>query len=163
MYKFGRHIFIVLLLLVIGYQSFGQLHPVIRRPPNFQQRVIKSTQVSRVEAVKEKYIAKRLNLTSDQSGRFWPIYRRYRDALAAVRAKKHANDSQPDGAEQISNELFYESELVNIRKFYTDEFLKVLPPEKVSEMFKAEKEFTNELIRQLRERRATATNSAPPS
>ncbi|HTI60609.1 hypothetical protein [Mucilaginibacter sp.] len=163
MYKSGRHIFIVLLLLVIGYQSFGQLRPVIRRPPNFQQRVIKQQQISRVEAVKEKYIARRLSLTTEQSARFWPIYRRYRDALTAVRAKKHANDLQPDGTEQINNELFYESELVNIRKFYTDEFLKVLPPEKVSEMFKAEKEFTNELIRQLRERQAVGSNSAPPS
>ena len=109
MYKSGRHIFIALLLLVIGYQSFGQLRPVIRRPPNFQQRVIKQQQISRVEAVKEKYIARRLSLTTEQSARFWPIYRRYRDALTAVRAKKHANDLQPDGTEQINNELCYES------------------------------------------------------
>jgi len=154
-------------MLAIGYQSFGQLHPlrpVIRRPPNFQQRVIKSAQVRRVEAVKENYISKRLSLTTEQSEKFWPIYHRYQDALATVRANRRVNETQPDGSEQVQNELFYETEIVNIRKFYTNEFLKIMPAEKVSEMLKAEKEFTNELIRQLRERNQAATqNGTPPS
>jgi hypothetical protein len=49
-----------------------------------------------------------------------------------------------------------------VRKYYTTEFLKILPPEKVSEMTKAEKEFHDELIKQLRERES-ATNPPPPT
>lgn len=159
MYKLVRHISTLLILLVIGFKSFGQLRPEIHRPPNYEQRVIKRQ--SRVEQVRENYISRRLALTPEQSERFWPIYRRYQDALTAVRVKKRMNNSntQTDGTEQIQMELYYESELVNIRKFYTNEFLKILPPEKVSELFKAEREFTDELIRQLRERSGRTVNN----
>jgi hypothetical protein len=165
MHKLARHIF-TLFLLVVGFSSFGQirpLRPVSRQPPGVQQRIIRQTQINRVEAVKEKYIGQRLKLTSDESDKFWPIYRRYRDAIAAVRQKKRLNNSkdQPDGEQQIKNELYYEGELVNIRKFYTDEFLKVMPADKVSEMFKAEREFTDELIKQLNERKQASTT--PPN
>ncbi|MGN6638687.1 MAG: hypothetical protein ACTHJ8_07225 [Mucilaginibacter sp.] len=159
MYKLVRHISTLLVLLVIGFKSFGQSRPEIHRPPNYEQRVIKRQ--SRVEQVRENYISRRLALTPEQSERFWPVYRRYQDALTAVRVKKRMNNSntQADGTEQIQMELYYESELVNIRKFYTNEFLKILPPEKVSELFKAEREFTDELIRQLRERSGRTVNN----
>ena len=163
MYKLARYIFLVLLLLVIGYDGFGQLRPVIRRPPNFQQRVIRGQAVQRVEIVKENYIGRRLDLTPEQGTRFWPVYRRYQEAITAVRIKKRLNNTSAttDGAQQIRDELYYEEELVNIRKYYTDEFLKIVPPAKVSEMFKAEREFTDELIKQLRERRRAASGAAP--
>jgi hypothetical protein len=164
MYKLAKHIFILFLLMGAGYHTFGQVgHPIIRRPPNFQQRVIRRQQtgVSKVEEVRESYISQRLNLSTDESVKFWPIYRRYQDALKEVRRKKRLNNSsaQANGTEQIQKELFYESELVNIRKYYTDEFLKILSPDKVSEMFKSEREFTDELIKQLRERSEPVKNN----
>jgi hypothetical protein len=157
MYKLVKHIFIIFLLLGIGFKSFGQIGgPVFRRPPNLQQRVIRPQQnaVSKVEVVRESFISQKLNLRSDESQKFWPVYRRYQDALKEVRRKKRLNNSnaQANGTEQIQRELYYESELVNIRKYYTDEFLKILPPDKVSEIFKSEREFTDELIKQLSER-----------
>jgi hypothetical protein len=118
--------------------------------------------VQRVERVKENYINHRLNLTAEQADRFWPIYRQYQNEIAQIRIKKRQNNStsQPDGAQQIQNELNYEADLVNVRKKYTSEFLRFLPAEKVSELFKAEREFNDELIRQLRERNQ-ASNTSP--
>jgi hypothetical protein len=166
MYKLARYIFILFLLMGIGVTTFGQVQvrrPVYRRPPNFQQRVIRPQNggVSKIEAVRESYISQRLNLPADESVKFWPIYRRYQDALKEVRRKKRLNNSnaQANGTEQIQKELYYEGELVNIRKFYTDEFLKILPPDKVSEIFKSEREFTDELIKQLRERSEPVKNN----
>jgi hypothetical protein len=156
MYKLARYIFILFLLMGIGVTTFAQVRsPVYRRPPNFQQRVIRQPNgVNKIEAIRESYISQRLNLSADESIRFWPIYRRYQAALKEVRRKKRLNNSreQANGTEQIQKELYYEGELVNIRKYYTDEFLKILPPDKVSEIFKSEREFTDELIKQLRER-----------
>jgi hypothetical protein len=164
MYKLSRHILTLFFLLGIGYNTFGQIHrpqvPVLRHPPNLQQRVIKQNSVSKVIAVRETFIGHRLNLTGEESQKFWPMYRRYQDALMEVRRKKRLNNSsdQANGTEQINKELFYESELVNIRKYYTDEFLKILPPDKVSEMFKSEREFNDELIKQLQERSEPVKN-----
>ena len=160
MHKLARHFFLFSFLLVVGYAAFGQGRP-FRQPPNYQQRVIrKQNAVSKIDAVQETYIAKRLNLSADQSVKFWPLYRRYRDAIKEVRRKKRINNSsaQADGTDQIQKELFYEGELVNIRKYYTDEFLKMLPPDKVSQIFKSEREFTDELIKQLRERSTPVKN-----
>jgi len=115
--------------------------------------------------VKEKYISQRLSLNAEEAMRFWPVYRRYQSEIAAVTVKKNLNNSaaQPDGAEQINNELNYEAQLVSIRKKYTGEFLKFMPAEKISELFKAERAFREELIRQLRERSQPNTVNAPPS
>ncbi|HTE00024.1 MAG TPA: hypothetical protein VK668_12100 [Mucilaginibacter sp.] len=160
MYKLARHFFILSFLLIAGYTALGQVRP-FRQPPNYQQRVIrKQNGISKIDAVQETYIAKRLNLSADQSVKFWPLYRRYRDAIKEVRRKKRINNSsaQADGTDQIQKELFYEGELVNIRKYYTDEFLKMLPPDKVSQIFKSEREFTDELIKQLRERSTPVKN-----
>jgi hypothetical protein len=52
--------------------------------------------------------------------------------------------------------LAYDTQLVQIRKHYRDEFLKILPPEKVSEIYKSEREFNDEVLRQLKERSVRA-------
>lgn len=166
MYKLARHIFILLVLLGLGYDGFGQVHrpPVFRSRPGLQQRIVRQQNgMSKIEAVQETFMSRRLNLTADESAKFWPLYRRYRDALKEIRRKKRLNNSnsQADGTDQINRELFYEGELVNIRKYYTDEFLKILPPDKVSQIFKSEREFNDELIRQLRERSQPASTVQP--
>src|ERR1700754_4813181 len=103
MYKLARHFFILSFLLIAGYSALGQVRP-FRQPPNYQQRVIrKQNAVSKIDAVQETYIAKRLNLSADESVKFWPLYRRYRDAIKEVRRKKRINNSsaQADGTDQI--------------------------------------------------------------
>jgi head-tail adaptor len=161
MYKLARYIFILFLLLGIGANTFGQVR-VFRRPPNFQQRVIRQQNggVNKIEAVRESYINQRLKLTADEGQRFWPVYRRYWAAIKEIRRKKRLNNSadQANGTEQINRELYYERELVNTRSFYTSEFLKILPPDKVSEIFKSEREFQDELIKQLSERSQPVKN-----
>lgn len=159
MLKLARHTPILLFLLVMSSMAFGQIRPrvIVRRPPNYDQRVIRQSQqqgISKIEAVRENYIAQRLNLNPEQSRMFWPVYRRYQAALKEVRRLSRLNNSQnqPNGADQIKRGLYYEGEMVNIRKFYTNEFLKILPPDKVSEIAKSEKDFRDELIKQLAER-----------
>ena len=51
--------FTLLLLLAISYTGLAQLRPIFRRPPNFEQRVIRRQ--NRIEQVREIYIGRRLN------------------------------------------------------------------------------------------------------
>jgi hypothetical protein len=80
--------------------------------------------------------------------------------LTAVRILKRENNSSasPDGTEQIDKELKYDTEILNIRKHYKEEFLKILPPEKVSELYKSERQFNDEAVRILSERSIRAGN-----
>lgn len=104
--------------------------------------------------VKENFLSRRMNLTASEEKSFWPLYRQYVQEQTAVRILKRQNNSSAssDGTQQIDRELAYETQLVNIRKHYRDEFLKVLPPEKVSILYKSEREFNDEVLRQLSER-----------
>ncbi|HAL82887.1 MAG TPA: hypothetical protein DCO83_12145 [Mucilaginibacter sp.] len=70
--------------------------------------------------------------------------------------RENNSKTSPNGTRQIDNELKYETELVNIRKHYNDEFLKILPPQKVSELYKSEREFNDEVLKQLSERSVRA-------
>lgn len=150
-------------MVSIGSDAFGQrIRPYIPnyRHPQVPQNRFDRPPVRKIEVVRENFMSRQLNLTPEQSEKFWPLYRRYQDALAAIRKAKRINNSsaQPNGTDQINRELYYETELVNVRKYYNEEFLKILPPEKVSELYKSEREFTDELIKQLQERSEPVRN-----
>jgi hypothetical protein len=108
----------------------------------------------RVERVKEAYIGQQLRLTPVEGSAFWPLYRQYVQDQTAVRILKRQNSStnSPGGTQQIDRELEYEQQLVEIRKHYTDEFLKILPPQKVSLLYKSELQFNDEMLNILKER-----------
>jgi hypothetical protein len=148
----------ILFIIAFSDTSFGQLHfrtqAPVQQPHNVPMNQFKANSGRRLERVKETYIGKQLNLTPEQSKAFWPLYRQYVEDQTAVRILKRENNSNksPDGTEQIDKELEYEQQLVEIRKHYRDEFLKILPPEKVSELYKSERQFNDEMLNILKER-----------
>jgi|ERR1700761_4312025 len=168
--RFGRHIFIALLLAGISYTSSAQdmrMHrgmppPVYLRPNgrpyNPQQRL------KPIQKIKEEFISKQLALSPEQTLRFEAVYRNYQQETGAVRVLKRLNnsDAQANGADQVNKDLEYEAELFEIRKRYTQEFLKIMPPEKVSVIFKSERQFNDEAVRILKEKNGN-TQSPPPN
>lgn len=159
MHKLIKNIFSVFFILALSYNSFGQLRErfVDHREPLIN-RAARPNQVKKIELVKEGFITKQLKFTPDESKAFWPLYRQYEQELTAVRILKRINNSKtsPDGTQQIDKELEYAQQLVSIRKHYRDEFLKILPPEKVSELYKSEHAFNDEMLKQLSERSVRA-------
>ncbi|GAA4104056.1 hypothetical protein [Mucilaginibacter panaciglaebae] len=156
--KLGKHIFIVLLLSVVSYTGYSQNLRVQEHPRRQQLRATRPTNpgMRRIQVVKEAFISRQLNLTRAQADKFWPLYRQYQNDLIEVRRLKRLNnsDAQANGVEQVKKDLDYDAQLVSIRKHYNEEFLKVLPPEKVSQLIKAEREFNDELVRKLHEENA---------
>lgn len=96
-----------------------------------------------LETYKIGFITNRLLLTPEEAQRFWPIYRLYsaevRQAYGVYRTNK--------------NELELEEALLNIKKKYSVEFLKAIPPPKINDFFKAEKDFNVFVARELQRRR----------
>jgi len=145
-------------------QQYGPNNPAYGQRYNPNTRIQHFNPVTRpnpgrkLEQVKESYISMRLKLSPEESREFWPLYRQYVQEQTTVRIARRINNSKdsPDGTQQIDNELKYEAELVNIRKHYRDEFLRILPPQKVSELYKSEREFNDEMLRQLSERSVRA-------
>src|ERR1700761_6949657 len=96
-----------------------------------------------LETYKIGFITNRLLLTPDEAQKFWPIYRFYsgevRQAYVIYRNDK--------------NEIGLEENLLNIKKKYSVEFLKAIPPPKINEFFKAEKDFNQFVSREAQRRR----------
>jgi len=159
MTKLLKPVFGILFILAFSYSSFAQRRvqiPVRRGFPINRAR--QTGPGKKLEVVKENFIGRQLKLTPEQSRAFWPLYRQYVQELTAIRILKRINNSEAstDGTVQIDKELAYEAQLVDIRKHYRDEFLKILPPEKVSELYKSEREFNDEMLKQLSERSVRA-------
>ena len=155
-----KPVFGMLFILAFGYHCIAQRHLQVQQvkrgyPIN---RVNRQNPGKRIEILKEDFIGRQLKLTSGQSKAFWPVYREYVQELTAIRILKRLNnsDASVDGTVQIDKELAYEAQIVDVKRHYRDEFLKILPPEKVSQLYKSEREFNDEMLKQLSERSVRA-------
>ncbi|HEY8928101.1 MAG TPA: hypothetical protein VIM55_02860 [Mucilaginibacter sp.] len=171
MSKLIKIVFGTLIFMAFGYEGFAQ-HRVPVQPYNPHQttvrRYIQAPKANprriarggnaKVQAVKEDFIGKQMNLTPQEAKEFWPLYRKYTQELTAVRILKRINNTSAttDGARQVDLDLKYESQMLDIKKRYRDEFYKILPPEKVSILYKSEHEFNDEVMKQLVERSVRA-------
>jgi hypothetical protein len=159
MNKLLKYIFALLFVVCAGYQSYGQYYPHPRRfvavpppPPGYGVRVVarQTGPENRVLNVKERFIRKQLQLPPDQSQKFFPLYHEYQMELFNMQRLKRQNNTSPQP--DVNKDIFYEQQILNIKQRFNDAFLKILPPEKVGELYKAEREFNDELVRSLSER-----------
>jgi hypothetical protein len=107
----------------------------------------------RLEALKIAYLTKKLNLSTEEAQKFWPIYNQYMDEIRKTRM---------DARQNKAAELNTEEKLLDIRKKYNGEFNKALSTEKVNQFFKAEKEFGTVLQKELMERRMQRMENRKP-
>ncbi len=119
----------------------------------------------RVETMHIAYLSQRLNLTSGEAQKFWPIYNQYKadqDELRKqrqqnVQAVKNAggvdNMSDADVKKLIATETDLETRELELRKQYVIKFQQAIPIQKVAKFFIAQDEFKRFLLNQLSKRR----------
>lgn len=129
-----KHIFTILAaFFVITFSANAQEERKTQREPG-----------AKIEALKIAFFTRKLDLSTEEAQKFWPVYNKYSAELKKVRQDAKANNSP---------EIETEEKYLVIRKRYNVEFSKVLPAEKVNAFFKAEKEFGTILQKELMERR----------
>ena len=96
----------------------------------------------RIDAIKIAYLTKELDLSPDEAKAFWPVYDRYTNEI-----KSTLKDSKDDDV------LVRQQKLLDIRKKYKNEFVRVLSQERVNRLFMAENRFAELLKKDLQERR----------
>jgi hypothetical protein len=137
-----NYIYIILLSFISITNSFAQ-------QPNQGRRV------KEIEAIKIGYLTRRLALTPDESQQFWPVYNAYqRELLSINKQKKENRILQNDNPEKLVDDDFkFDTQILELKKRYRKEFAKILSSEKVKTLYIAEREFREELIKQLKKRR----------
>jgi hypothetical protein len=119
----------------------------------------------KIETMHIAYLSQKLNLTSAEAEKFWPIYNQYKAAQDQLRKQRMGNveavkkaggvDNMSDGEVQklIVSETDLESRELDLRKEYITKFQQAIPVRKVAKFFIAEDEFKRYLLNQLRKRR----------
>src|SRR5882757_9173847 len=98
----------------------------------------------RLEALKIAYLTKKLDLTTEEAQRFWPVYNKYTDEIHGIRREQK---------DKNLTELEAEDKILNVRKKYNNEFSKALTPQKADNFFRSEKEFGSYIQKELQLRR----------
>lgn len=119
----------------------------------------------KIETMHIAYLSQKLNLTSAEAEKFWPIYNQYKAGQDQLRKQRMANVESVKNAGGVDNmsdaeveklltaETDFESRELDLRKEYVTKFQQVIPTRKVAKFFIAEDEFKRYLLNELRKRR----------
>ncbi|MXV17966.1 hypothetical protein [Hufsiella ginkgonis] len=135
-------------LIIISYIS------ILCGSVAFAQRPLQNARKN-VEAAHIGWITRQLDLTAEEATAFWPVYNSYQKELEALNRQKRQErlNGKKESAAGPDDELEFDTQILDLKKRYRKEFARVLPEQKVSLFFKAEREFREQLIKQLRNRK----------
>ncbi len=120
--------------------------------------------IERLRAMKVAMITEKISLTEDQAKGFWPIYNRYdgerRKLNQNLREQMRKNSPGSEETELARQDAIFElrEQEVELSKRYRPEFLKVISASQYSDLLIAEKEFSQMLLKELRDRRSSGGN-----
>ncbi len=110
----------------------------------------------RVEAMKVAFITQRLSLTTQEAQLFWPLYNEYEAEQSKIRQRYRLSDNfagmtDAEAEKALDDALEMEQQLLNLKRDYTQRMRKILPVRKVAMLNRVEREFREELVKQIRE------------
>lgn len=116
--------------------------------------------IEKVQALKVAFITEKVHLSSSQAERFWPVYNRYENDVRRTRQQfwkssdqNKSNVSREEARKLIENNLDYQEAVIDLKRKYNDQFLKIISAQQLANLYSAEREFKQMLIQKLRERR----------
>lgn len=118
------------------------------------------TPAERLVAYKIAFLTRRLNLTVEESQRFWPVYNELQDKKNAIQrerasifikiAENKMNMSEKDIIEAGDRLISLDIQDANLSAEYHKRFKEILPPVKVVRLYQAENQYRNLLLNELR-------------
>ena len=121
--------------LLILIALFGSFSFAVAQNTNAQRS-------EKIKALKIAFITQKLQLSSAEAEKFWPVYNQYENEVRQIRAKNRNGDV-----------LENEQELLDTRKKYKPSFEKILGPQRLNDLYSAERDFRNVLIQKLKGQR----------
>jgi hypothetical protein len=136
-------IFILLLILNIANAQGGQ-----KRDRKAIEEKVRSMRVG--------YITDALELTPEESQKFWPIYNQYEtEKLALLKDRPTDNkvDTDAEGTAFINRYFDLKEKEISIEKKYIDKFKTAISVRKIAKLFMTEKKFRQEIMNKIVEKR----------
>lgn len=123
--------------------------------------IIPEEKLQEIKAQKVAYLTQKMDLTPEESQKFWPVYNQYDKELEALRkerreahkALKDRTDlNEAEASKAIDDELAGQQKELDLRRKYAAEFKKTVGAQKTMKLFRAERDFNRELLSRLRDR-----------
>ena len=121
----------------------------------------------RIKAQKVAFITERLNLSSEEAQKFWPIYNAFEKETHAMRqndlkevrqAMRRGNLSDNEAQRLLDQYMAVEDKLHAAKKKLVDDLSGVIPPQKIIQLKSAEDAFNRKLLDMLKKRRENMQN-----
>ncbi|PQB04602.1 hypothetical protein [Aureitalea marina] len=135
---------LMILLLLIGFSSLAQ-----------------NGRGERIRAYKTAFITDKLDLSSEEAERFWPVYNKYQDQLEEIRKEERQeissvvsdleNLSEDEANYLIDKGLEYSKRRVDVQALMVDELRVVISPKKVLKLRRVEESFKREMLNRFRD------------
>lgn len=123
----------------------------------------------RIRSEKVAFLTDKLELTPTEAQKFWPIYNELETKRwEAQKCRRDLEVKVKEAEESLSDKEVIQltrDYAGNMQKEgalmvkYNEQFLKILPPQKVLKLYKAENEFRMYMIKKYRDRRRTETGT----
>ncbi len=111
----------------------------------------------RIEAQRVAYITQKLDLTPDESAKFWPLFNEFkklkkfkRDEFMPGKPLKELNNAEAE--EVIEKRLAAEEEMIGVKRDYFHKLKEVIPATKIVLLVQIEVEFNREVLERIRQR-----------
>ncbi len=114
----------------------------------------------KVKAMKVAYITEKLNLSSEEAQKFWPIYNEFDDEMEAIHKQirqMHKKDDAIDDMTDAEVEKMINSHTelrqneFDVEKKYHEKFKQVLSIKKIAKLYKADHDFKRDLLQKLKD------------
>jgi hypothetical protein len=112
----------------------------------------------KVELLRVSFITKKLELTSAESEKFWPVYNEYNDKIKALRKNlRQSYRKKPEPLTEADAEELYQLELRtrqaewDLHKLYSDKIKGIIGVKKCVRLRVAEEEFKRQMIQQIKD------------
>lgn len=94
----------------------------------------------KIKALYVAYISQQLALTADEAQKFWPVHSQYEAELKNVNVNN-------------SNEIERQQAVLNVKKKYQGNFIKIIGSERSNNFYRQDAEFRKKLVERLKQMR----------
>lgn len=125
---------------------------------------IPTTALDRVQAQRKAFITEKIDMTSKEAEKFWPIFNEYEKEERRIRRQYQDNQkrvidmSNEEAKDFLLSRFDMEQDLLNLKRRYFEQLAGVISPRKLAGFSRADREFKKLLLSRIRANRRQGRN-----
>ncbi len=137
--------------------------PIVFTATTLAQRGNQQINFEQFKSQKIAFITEKLNLTPKEAQEFWPVYNLFENERMEIQKKRRELEQKTwnENVKMTDQEIIRTTRSIaatftkeaQLSESYNEKFLKILPPQKVLQLYRAESQFRAHMFEQFRKRR----------